>query len=257
MPKLQKDDKKDERIDDFQYEIEKNQSQTPIRIFPFDPNMASETDWREMGITKRTARTIRNYLKKGGRFRQPADLAKIWGMRQTDIERLMPFVRINGRGNQIGTYGKPHADGTLTDRTSFKSKEKSLLDINRSDSSAWESLPGIGPGYARRIVRYRERLGGFLRVEQVAETFQLPDSVYQRIRPLLAPTRSDDIRTININQVSTDTLGRHPYCGFPMARLIIRFREQHGPYKRVDELLQIQRVDSVWWSRIRPYLRVE
>lgn len=252
---LQKDAKLD-KSHDFEYKIERKPPGSKGRLLPFDPNSASESDWIEMGVPARTVRTIRNYLEKGGRFKQPRDLAKIWGMGRDDVDRLMPYVRIKDDATPLGTSKRTLFDRAPTQQSSYKPRERPPMDINGADSSAWESLPGIGPGYARRIVRYRERLGGFIRVEQVAETYQLPDSVYQRIRPLLAPTLAP-VRTININEASLDSLGRHPYCGYPMARLIIRYREQHGPYETVADLLQIQRVDSIWLVRIRPYLRVE
>lgn len=231
------------------------QRSDPVRIGKFDPNTTTKEDWISMGIPARTARTIRRYLAKGGRFRRPEDLSRIWGMREEDLQRLLPNVRIPER-ERITKREESYAVTKKYDSDKKTDGVRTQLDINRSDSIAWESLPGIGPGYARRILRYRERLGGFIRVDQIAETYQLPDSVFQRIRPLLAPTPSS-IRTIDINQVSIDTLGRHPYCGYPMARLIVRYREQHGPYEKLDDLLQIQRVDSVWWTRIRPYLRVQ
>lgn len=223
---------------------------------PFDPNRIGESDWIEMGVPVRTARTILNYLGKGGRFREAADLGKIWGMRKSDLDRLLPYVRIL-RSDPESLRPTPYVATPFAVSVKMRPAEKKPIDINRSDSASWESLPGIGPTYARRILRLRDRLGGFVRVDQVAETYQLPDSVYQRIRPFLAEQAMEPYRKISINRITLDSLGRHPYFNYSMARLVVRYREQHGPFQKLEDLLDIQQMDSVRWLRIRPYLTLE
>lgn len=130
------------------------------------------------------------------------------------------------------------------------------VDINRSDSVQWEALPGIGPGYARRILRYRDRLGGFVHPDQIGETYQLPDSVFQRIRPYLKMASSEPIRRISLNAGSIDSLGRHPYIGYSRARLIVRYREQHGSFTELEQLLDIETFDRSWMERVQFYLKL-
>lgn len=237
-----------------------NAANIPLKISRFDPNRTRAADWIEMGLPARTARTIENYLSKGGRFRKKEDLKKIWGVRSTDYERLAPFIQLETSparkeyqqtwNNQLPKTGSVNPFGS-------RAEKRPILDLNLSDSAAWESLPGIGPGYARRIIRYRERLGGFISSEQVGETYQFPDSVFQRIRPWLKVDGEGSVRQLDLNAASIDTLGRHPYCGFAKARVIVRYREQHGSFKSVDELLNIQVLDSQWIARIRPYLNIK
>lgn len=230
-------------------------NQSGDRLAPFDPNQLNEAGWVDLGIPPRTARTIRNYLEKGGRFNRPEDLGKIWGLKDSDLDRLLPYMEIHSANDQRGY--KPAGDRPKETRSAPKTPNRGSIDINRSDSAAWESLPGIGPVFARRIVRYRDRLGGFVHAEQIAETYQLPDSVFERIRPFLKSADTNPVRTLSLNTISIDSLGRHPYCNFSMARILIRYREQHGPFRSLEDLLDIQRVDSAWWLRIRPYLRLE
>jgi hypothetical protein len=63
-------------------------------LFLFDPNTASLSDWNRLGIKEKTALTIQKYIGKGGRFYKPEDIKKIWGLRTSDVERLLPYVRI-------------------------------------------------------------------------------------------------------------------------------------------------------------------
>lgn len=231
-----------------------------VKVGPFDPNRIAEEEWVTMGISPKTARTIQNYLAKGGRFRRPADLRKIWGLNPSDCDRLMPFVRIEGsrtKADERLEYSKKIPHGGSLPGENFSNRKRKLIDLNLSDSVEWESLPGIGPGYARRITRYRERLGGFVRAEQVGETYQLPDSVFRKLRRYLGDASEKMVRQLNVNTAVIDSLGRHPYCGYSKARLIVRYREQHGSFGRLEDLLDIQTLDVAWLERIRPYLKLQ
>ncbi|RMF31225.1 MAG: helix-hairpin-helix domain-containing protein, partial [Bacteroidetes bacterium] len=108
-----------------------------------------------------------------------------------------------------------------------KPEEPLTLDINRSSEEDWQRLRGIGPTYARRIVHFREKLGGFSSIEQVGETYNLPDSVFQKIRPHLQP--SPIFRPLPLNRADFETLNAHPYIRYRQARFLVRYREQHGP----------------------------
>ena len=249
------DQGKSVQVRPYSYDPSPGQSNRKPDLAPFDPNQLSESAWIGMGIPPRTVQTIRNYLEKGGRFRSPEDLGKIWGLKPADRDRLLPYVRIRSEIARPKTFFETKRSGNSS--VNSERARSITIDINRSDSVNWEALPGIGPTYARRIVRYRDRLGGFVRLDQIAETYQLPDSVFQQIRPHLILVNPGPIRKIPLYRVSVDTLGRHPYCKFSMARSIVRYREQHGPFRKLEELLDLQQVDSAWWMRMRPYLSLE
>jgi DNA uptake protein ComE-like DNA-binding protein len=127
------------------------------------------------------------------------------------------------------------------------------IDINEADSAAWCQLPGIGPYYARKIIRFRDRLGGFISVAQVGETFGLPDSTFQRMRAYL---RIDQLQPprLDINQSDAETLARHPYISKSLARVIVAYRNQHGPFTTPESLRAVRLlVDSVY-VKLAPYI---
>ena len=108
------------------------------------------------------------------------------------------------------------------------------IDINQSTEEDWIRLPGIGPTYAGKILRFREALGGFCSVDQVGETWNIPDSVFQQIRPYL--NASAPYRMIAINQSSEEELAAHPYLNSKQARVIIRYRSHYGPISDMEGL---------------------
>ena len=131
-----------------------------------------------------------------------------------------------------------------------------IVDINTATPDEWRQLPGVGAARAHKIVRYRDKLGGFTSAGQVAETYDLPDSVFQQIRPQLR-VETSVYRQININTVSESELRAHPYFNFKQAQLIVAFREQHGHFKNVDDLDRIAAfADRQWMEKVKPYLKV-
>ena len=117
-------------------------------------------------------------------------------------------------------------------------------------------LPGIGSRLAARIVQFREKLGGFYKIEQVAEIYGLQDSVYLLIRPFLLLDEAM-LRKIPVNSAGFDTLNAHPYIQFAEARAIVQFRKQHGPFEKMEDLLKISILNKEWLEKVSPYLEID
>ncbi|HEX5668401.1 MAG TPA: hypothetical protein VFX73_06320, partial [Chitinophagaceae bacterium] len=91
------------------------------RLFYFDPNTITHEQWEDLGLQNKTILTIRNYLSKGGRFRKPADLGKIYGISREDAARLIPFVKLE-RPDHQETYTSPPRNFTAPDQATFTRK---------------------------------------------------------------------------------------------------------------------------------------
>lgn len=234
---------------------EKSSSAQP---FNFDPNTATEAQFIQLGLSRWIAERVLNYRSKGGKFRNKEDLEKIYGFPQADYDRLEPYITIasveQAPRPQAYTTGNNNVGSHPVSRPSVA---PGSLDINRAAIEHWQMLPGIGEKRAQMIVNYREKLGGFISVEQVAETRGLPDSIYQRIHSMLA-LQTGALHTVNINTSTTEQLNAHPYISFKQASLIIAHRSQNGNYQKVEDLLKIPAfIDKAWLERIRPYLAVQ
>ncbi len=79
------------------------------------------------------------------------------------------------------------------------------VDINTADSVALESLPGIGPAFASRIIKYRMLLGGYIKVEQLKEVYGMPPETYDRIKT------SCTLNTAKVKKIPADSLWLKPY----------------------------------------------
>jgi len=221
-------------------------------LFYFDPNTASEEDWIRLGIRKRTAQTIQKYISKGGKFYKPEDIKKIYGLSESDADRLIPYVTISKEKKEYSAN-----QNTFYETKTFEKKSViEPVDINVADTSAFIALPGIGSILSKRIISFRNKLGGFYSVNQVAETYNLPDSTFEKIKKYLV-LNSKAIKKININSASVDEMRAHPYISYNTANAIFQYRQQHGNFKSVEDVKKIMTISDDFFNKAAPYLSVE
>lgn len=227
----------------------------PGELFYFNPNTLDATGWIRLGVREKTAHTIQNYLSKGGKFRKPDDIKKIWGLSPEMANRLMPYVQIPEE--DVSRIGAQKYQQSSYAKASMPSEKKVIqsVDINLADTSALIALPGIGAGYAKRIVKFREALGGFVSTGQIAETYGLPDSTFQQIKPYLKISVSS-VKKININTATAKEL-KHPYISYQIANAIVAYRNQHGRFASVADVKKVLIVTEEVYQKVLPYLSVD
>ena len=222
-------------------------------LFYFDPNTLSVEGWKRLGIREKTANTIQKYISKGGRFYKPEDIGKIWGLHQEQVSRLLPYVRIEARPANDFSASKTSEPYKPYEKTKYTA---AAIDINNADTSAFIALPGIGSKLANRIIAFREKLGGFYKVEQVAETYALPDSTFQKIKDKLTFSNSL-VKKININKATLDELKIHPYIRYNIANAIVQYRTLHGEFITVGDIKKIMIITDDIYIKLSPYLTVK
>ena len=242
-----------ELSDDYSLSSEKKYDGIKAEVFYFDPNTASSNDWKRLGLKEKTIHTIQNYLSKGGKFYKPEDIRKIWGLSSLDAQRLIPYVSIKNTREENSFFEKKEYSKTSS---SYPVKTNQPIDVNLADTTAFISLPGIGSKLAQRIIAFRDKLGGFYSINQVAETYLLPDSTFQKIRGKLIISDSH-VRQMNINTATIDEMKVHPYLRYNLANAIFQYRQQHGNYNSVEEVKKIMLVSEDVFDKIAPYLTVQ
>jgi len=117
-------------------------------------------------------------------------------------------------------------------------------------------LPGIGSKLASRIITFRDKLGGFYSIDQVAETYGLPDSTFQKIKQYLKLDNSL-VKKVNINTTTVDELKAHPYFKFSLANPIVAYRNEHGAFTKIEDIKKIMAVTDEIYKKIAPYLTLQ
>ena len=153
------------------------------------------------------------------------------------------------------SYSKKHTYDTSFHSTVAPApvKQPLLVDLNSADSLTLQLLHGIGPAYARRIVRYRDRLGGFTSYSQLLEVYGFTPELLEHIRPHLR-LDTTDIRPISINTIELKKLARHPYIEFYQARDIVRLRMTGMRFHSPDDLRAVPSMADSTLRRLLPYL---
>jgi DNA uptake protein ComE-like DNA-binding protein len=202
-----------------------------------DPNSASLEDLLLTGFNLRIARTIVNYRKKGGKFRTPDELKKIYGLTPEIFQSVEPFIRIND----------------MTSRTMPIIETAVTIKINTADSVLFEKLPGIGPVLARRILRYRTALGGYYSPEQIREVYGISDSLFLTIRERLEADTAR-IKKINLNTAAERDLAHHPYIGKYVSAGIIKYRRHAGKILNINELIMNGLIPKDQYDKLKYYV---
>jgi DNA uptake protein ComE-like DNA-binding protein len=234
-----------------------------VKLAPFDPNVLTALDWEARGVPHFVAERIVNYGQKAGGFRAKVQVQRIYGLPDSVYQRLAPFMQLPaalpGRPDYAARGGSAPFASAAPSRFPRKPTHLQPFDLNLADTTQLQQIKGIGRGRAKWIVLRRNELGGYVSEEQLADVFVLrdaPDLVdslrkYTFVAPSFVP------QTININSGTFDELWPHPYVGKPLARLIVAFRKQHGPYKTPEDLRQIKILKEESFAKLRPYVRCE
>lgn len=231
--------------------------------FPFDPNTADSTQLLRLGLAPWQVRSIYRYRAKGGIFRQPSDFARLYGLTRKQYRELRPYIRISPDYLPAADYYAPRRTGnnarsvdssaTKAPRYTYTARHKlrpgEHIAINSADTTQLQKIPGIGSAYARMIIRYRERLGGFITMAQVLESGPVPESALQYIT-----IDATQVRKLNINKLSLNQLRRHPYINFYQAKAICEYRRLHGPLHSLEELRFSPDFPPAQIERLQPYV---
>lgn len=145
-------------------------------------------------------------------------------------------------------YSRGHSD--------YEKRLVSPIIINGADTSDLLPLPGIGNKLAARIITFRDKLGGFYCVEQIAETYGLPDSIFQRIKHSFK-IQPGEVTAMDLNMVSIGQLKLHPYFRWNVANAIVQYRNQHGNFSAVEDLRKIDVVTPDVYEKIAHYLFIK
>ncbi|QJX45964.1 helix-hairpin-helix domain-containing protein [Hymenobacter taeanensis] len=239
-----------------------------VTLAPFNPNQLSETDWQARGLPAFLARRLVHYREVIGGFKAKEQIKRTYGLPDSVYARLAPFMQLpdllpakNSQqyaANKAGYSRFPaRAGGSL----GFTRKPTRLaaFDLNLADTTQLMQIRGIGRGYARRVVEYRQRLGGFAQEEQLAEIYSLRDApdLVDSLRKYTFVGSAFTPATVNINSEPFEVLQAHPYIGKRLARVVVAYRQQHGPFRQSADLRPIRILDEATLTKLQPYLRFE
>jgi DNA uptake protein ComE-like DNA-binding protein len=240
----------------------------PLSLVPFNPNTADSVTLRRLGLRTYVVKNILNYRRKGGTFRKSSDFARIYGLEPALFSKLEPLIRLEEvtmrpEGSAAPTKAMtetPHPETVSnpsdpsTSVSAIPTVETQTFELNAADTTLLQQLKGVGSFSANRIARYRNQLGGFYSVAQLAEIKGLYPETLARLQSMLQidPTR---IHPLDVNKASLEKLRAHPYLSFFQAKVIVELRKARGNLHSLDELSAFKEFKPEDLERLKWYLR--
>ncbi len=212
-------------------------------LFPFDPNTVSVEDAVKLGFSKKTAQTLEKYRSKGGKFKSKEDLKKLYGVSEKLYAKIESYVLIEVKA-------KPEFAKTTS---KYEKPSAKQIDINTADSLELLSLPMVGPATAKKILKFRNSLGGFYSIEQLRELYGMKDSVFTIIQPRLVLS-SASVKKLNVNTLSYEEMKKHPYINHIVASTIVAYRQKHGAYKSINDLKNVGTINDELLGKLSNYI---
>lgn len=231
------------------------------KLFPFDPNHADSATLLRIGLRPWQVSNMMKYRRHNGRWRSPDDLKRLYGLSASDFQRLRPYIRIAESDKrkpyvtfyQDDRYDAPKASEVQHYEKQIKLAEGQTLSLNTADTTAIKQIPGIGSYYARKIVSYRDRLGGFVSTSQLADVEGLPAGVSRWFKVEGATS----VRILHINHASFKELVRHPYLSYEQTKVIVNHIRQYGPIHSWHDLQLYKEFTQHDFERLSPYVRFD
>ncbi|MBC6696851.1 ComEA family DNA-binding protein [Hymenobacter puniceus] len=246
-----------------------------MALTPFDPNQFGSLDWQARGLPAWLAERLVKYRDAVGGFRAKEQLRRAYGLSDTTYARLAPYMQLPetlparaARSYASRPYPSQAADpisrrfgpagSSASAVGTYVRKPRNLqpFDLNTADTTQLMQIRGIGRGLSVRVVEYRQRLGGFRTAGQVAELYSLRDApdLVDSLRKYTFVRQGFVPEGVDINNAPFEVLQSHPYVGKRLARVVVAFRQQHGPFKQPTDLRQIRILDEATYDRLLPYL---
>jgi DNA uptake protein ComE-like DNA-binding protein len=227
-------------------QMDKSVAENRIIPFPFNPNKLPSEQWSKMGLKDWQIKVIKNYEAKGGTFNKKEDFKRMFCISPSEYEILEPYIII-----------PEQKAGFTENKAEIKAKkERVLVDLNTADSTALLTLYGIGPSFAKRIVRYRNLLGGFYSKQQLLEVYGFDQDRLDKIKDF-CEVNAGQIKRININTARTNELKKHPYLDFYTAKAIVDQRIVLGKFTSLQQVKEIPLIHEELYNKINHYLVIE
>lgn len=226
--------------------------------FLFNPNTLSKDSLYLLGFSKPVIENIFKYRTKGGKINSLQQFKKIYGIDTSLVSSLKDYTIFPEKTNENKKYEDDMPDKHVGIKgTNTYSKEDVFvkIELNEADSMQLISLKGIGPYFAKKILKMRKTMGGYSSPEQIRECNVLPDSVYFKIKDQIWVDTSK-MAKIDLNEVTFKTLIQHPYFEENLVRVIMNFKENHGPFTSLSQLKKIKLLTRDKYEKIIKHLKI-
>jgi competence protein ComEA len=212
-----------------------------------NPNIATFDELKSIGFSSKQAYNCLNFVKSGGVFKKSEDIKKLYTISKSDFERIIPYISIPITIKKI-------SNSTVAEISPKQIKTISTINLNTSDTTILKSLPKIGSFRAKKIVEYREKLGGFYSYNQLYKIYSFDSTVVNTIQKYCRIDTSE-IQKININTVTFKVLENHPLISYYQAKDILNYKKIVGTIGNIKELADNNIINKTDYEILKYYIK--
>lgn len=239
------------RIDSLKQKALQKES---IKLFPFNPNYISDYKGYTLGMSLEEIDRLHAYRTKNKFVNSAKEFQKVTQVSDTLLNRIAPFFKFPD-----WTKASPpdnHAPQVFNtkDEQGKNNESSQIKDLNTVTAAELRVVYGIGDKLSKRIVKFRDRLGGFFSNDQLYDVYGLEPEVVQRTLKRFKVMSQPQVVKININTASANEISELIYISKTLAVKIVGYRKNNGAFNSFGELKKIEGFPTHKIDRIKLYL---
>ncbi len=223
-------------------------NENPSKIFPFNPNYITDFKGYTLGISPTELNRLFAFRKQGNFVNSPEEFQRVTQISDSLLQVLAPYFTFpkwtQKRNHQTK---KENADGIRENSTTIR-------DLNGVTAVELKEIRGIGDKLSARIIKFRDRLGGFLVNDQLYDVYGLEPEVVQRALKKFKVLQPPKVEKINVNSATAEEISRLVYINRKVAEEIVTLRNEKGEIQSFEELFNIIGFPINKIDRIKLYL---
>ena len=233
------------------FEIEKRKP----KIYPFNPNFITDYKGYTLGMSNEEIDRLMEFREKDNWINSTADFQKVTGVSDSLLNELSPYFKFPEW--VTNPKSRVYLKSDKSDKGFTVKPYAQKIDLNNATEEQLMQVSGIGEALSKRIVTYREKMGGFSHDSQLYEVYGLDATVVQRTLNLFTVKTPKEINKVNVNSASASDISTIPGVTFEMAKKIWEFRKLRGKISSIQELEKIEGMTERKLQQIQLYLSID
>ncbi|MFA9188835.1 helix-hairpin-helix domain-containing protein [Flavobacterium sp. FBOR7N2.3] len=219
--------------------LENQQNQHSFKMYPFNPNFITDYKGYQLGMSVAEIDKLHAFRKENKYVNSAKEFQVVTGVSDSLLAAMAPYFKFPD-----WVKNKSMAKSVLFSNTNsayFSKKEKLVVkDINQATQDDLIKIYGIGDAISKRILKFKESLGGFVSMEQMKDVWGLSPEVIEQLNTNFKVGALPNFKKIDINNASVKELAQFPYFRYNLAREIVIYRSMNGDIKNASDLTKIK-----------------
>ncbi|MRI00413.1 helix-hairpin-helix domain-containing protein [Kriegella sp. EG-1] len=239
---------------------EKASQKDTLKIYPFNPNFITDYKGYALGLSVKEIDRLHNFRSGNNFVNSKEEFQQITKVSDSLLNEIAPYFKFPNwvKKNAIKSEISEKNYRTSQNSTEFNNKKNVVLyDLNLATVRDLQVINGIGEKLSKRIIKFRDRLGGFIVKEQLYHVYGLESEVVERLFKKFKIKTVPTVKKININEAAIEDLTKLVYFNYDLASEIVNYRDTNGHFISFDQLAVIEGFPAKKLDIIQLYLSLK